>query len=214
MSYVVSSSDTFFLGEGAVLIVSFRSLDGRCLIASARDGYCTLVTFGGTLPAHRVHQHTIQLQSIAMMIPLASGTPGLPASQMPPVVVQDQCRWTPKSRKRDEPPLRLAASVDGGRGGGEYFSTGDRKGDGDAVGGAGACEEKEQGCLDEGRRSGVWSQVFMRSFISSFFLFIPPCFTPVFNLDRSIYTSVFLFYFLEGKSFGKLIIFPTYFVHV
>ena len=86
---MVSSSDTFFLGEGAVLIVS---LDGQCLIVSARDGCCTLVTFDEILPAYHVQQHTIRLQSIAMMIPVtipASGTVGLPASQIPPVVVQD-----------------------------------------------------------------------------------------------------------------------------
>ena len=108
----------FFLGKkkGALLNVRFRSLDGQCLMVSSRDGYCTLVTFDEILPAHHVQQHTIQLQSIAnhhsvplaystsssssapmgmMMTPMAtpvSGTVGLPALQMPPVVVQGQAQ--------------------------------------------------------------------------------------------------------------------------
>ena len=79
-------------------------------MVSSRDGYCTLVTFDEILLAHHVQQQTIQLQSIAnhhsvplaystssssvmMMMPMAtpaSGTVGLPALQMPPVVVQGQ----------------------------------------------------------------------------------------------------------------------------
>ena len=84
-----------------------------------------------------MQQHTIQPQSIAMMIPMtipASGTVGLSASQIPPVVMQDQGGWwNSKSRTRGEPSLTLAASVDGGRGSAEYFSTGDGEGDADGV---------------------------------------------------------------------------------
>ena len=132
-------------------------------MVSSPDGYCTSVTFDEILPAHHVQQHTIQLQSIAnhhsvplaystsssssvsmpmMMTPMAtpaSGTVGLPALQMPPAVVQGQGGVSGQkgSRKRNEPPLTPAASVDGG-GSGEYFSTGDGEGHGDAL------EEKER----------------------------------------------------------------------
>ena len=135
--------------EGAVLNISFRLLEGQCPMVYSRDGYCTLVTFDEILLAHHVQQHTIQLQSIAnhhsaplsystssysapmamIMTPMVtpvSGTIGLPAWQMPTVVVKGQGSGgsNQKSRKRDEPPLTPAASVDGG-GSGEYCLTGD-----------------------------------------------------------------------------------------
>ena len=146
----------FFLEgkEGAVLNISFRSPDGQCLMVSSRNGYCTLVTFDEILLTHHGQQHTIQLQSIANhhsvllaystsvlmammmthMVTPVSGTVGLPAMQMPMVVVQGQGRGgsNQKSRKRDEPPLTPASSVDEG-GSGEYYVTGDGEGDGDAV---------------------------------------------------------------------------------
>ncbi|KAG6811776.1 hypothetical protein H0H92_005906 [Tricholoma furcatifolium] len=85
------------------------SPDGQCLIVSSRDGYCTLITFDEILPAHHIQQHTIQLQSIAHhhSVPISGPSPALLPLTSPSL--------TPThSRKRAEPPLTPAASVDGG----------------------------------------------------------------------------------------------------
>ena len=142
-------------------------------MVSSRDGYCTLVTFDEILPVHHVQHQMIQLQSIVnhhleplaystsssmmMMMPMAtpvSGTVGLPALQMPPVVVQDRAQGSggsnQKSRKRNDPPLTPAASVDGGGGSREYISTGDGEGDGDAV-----VEEKGRDEVKEPPKGGL-----------------------------------------------------------
>lgn len=105
----------------------YRSPDGQCLILSSRDGYCTLIIFDEILPAYQTQQHTLQLQSIAHQhsVPLsystsntstyhsasAGGTPlATPSSaniNLPFVITP----IVPK--KRNEPPLTPAASIDG-----------------------------------------------------------------------------------------------------
>ncbi|TEB32730.1 WD40 repeat-like protein [Coprinellus micaceus] len=116
------------------------SPDGQTLILSSRDGYCTIVIFDEILAAHHTQQHALQMQSIAHhhSVPLlapststSSTTPhhnhthshshsvasanvtpaATPASAnigLPPFSVTPQ---VPK--KRTEPPLTPAASVDG-----------------------------------------------------------------------------------------------------
>ncbi|KAG6918309.1 hypothetical protein DXG01_015401 [Tephrocybe rancida] len=84
------------------------SPDGQCLVVSSRDGYCTLITFDEILPAHHTQQHTLQLQSIAHHH-------SVPISVPPATVPHASPSLTPSnSRKRADPPLTPAASVDGG----------------------------------------------------------------------------------------------------
>ncbi|KAJ2919687.1 hypothetical protein MD484_g643, partial [Candolleomyces efflorescens] len=109
------------------------SPDGQTLMLSARDGYCTIIIFDEILAAHHTQQHALQMQSIAHhnFVPLLApslsassstannGAPQIsgvtpaatPASAnvgLPPFAVAPQ---VPK--KRTEPPLTPAASVDG-----------------------------------------------------------------------------------------------------
>ncbi|KDR76985.1 hypothetical protein GALMADRAFT_246159 [Galerina marginata CBS 339.88] len=108
------------------------SPDGQCLILSSRDGYCTIVVFDDILPAYHTQQHTLQLQSIAHhhSVPISypsnnhtssSSTQITPAATPSsasvnlPFVVNTQTVTTPQpsnSKKRSEPPLTPAASVD------------------------------------------------------------------------------------------------------
>ncbi|KAF9460394.1 WD40-repeat-containing domain protein [Collybia nuda] len=108
------------------------SPDGQCLILSSRDGYCTLIIFDEILPAHHTQQHTLQLQSIAHhhSVPISysssSSYPHRDASALnTPVVtplttsvvlpfIHTPTAPTPNPKKRSEPPLTPAASVDGG----------------------------------------------------------------------------------------------------
>ncbi|KAF9531090.1 WD40-repeat-containing domain protein [Crepidotus variabilis] len=110
------------------------SPDGQCLILSSRDGYCTLIAFDDILPAYHTQQHTLQLQSIAHhhSLPLTVSTPShAPSSstQVTPAVTPVSTNVglpfvssTPTStsgnnpKKRPEPPLTPAASVDGSEG--------------------------------------------------------------------------------------------------
>ncbi|KAG5351847.1 hypothetical protein C0989_004737 [Termitomyces sp. Mn162] len=88
------------------------SPDGQCLVVSSRDGYCTLITFEEILPAHHIQQHTLQLQSIAHhhSVPISAPSPAHPPHASPSL--------TPTNpRKRAEPPLTPAASVEGGESG-------------------------------------------------------------------------------------------------
>ncbi|KAF6745968.1 chromatin assembly complex protein [Ephemerocybe angulata] len=113
------------------------SPDGQTLILSSRDGYCTIVIFDDILPAHHTQQHALQMQSIAHhnfvpLLPSSStsstpshhhrehsisqsqggvtpaATPSSGSVGLPPYAVSSQ---VPK--KRTEPPLTPAASVDG-----------------------------------------------------------------------------------------------------
>ncbi|KAG5644491.1 hypothetical protein DXG03_008318 [Asterophora parasitica] len=101
------------------------SPDGQCLIVSSRDGYCTLITFDEILPAHHTQQHTLQLQSIAHhhSVPISTSssyvapthhTHPFPHSHQSSIITATPSSSNPK--KRSEPPLTPAASVDG-RGG-------------------------------------------------------------------------------------------------
>ncbi|KAJ2928487.1 hypothetical protein H1R20_g8629, partial [Candolleomyces eurysporus] len=122
------------------------SPDGQTLMLSARDGYCTIIIFDEILAAHHTQQHALQMQSIAHhnSVPLlapslsassstannggghhhSSSSSGItpaatPASAnvgLPPFAVTPQ---VPK--KRTEPPLTPAASVDGSEQAG-YFA--------------------------------------------------------------------------------------------
>ncbi|KAG5651336.1 hypothetical protein H0H81_009024 [Sphagnurus paluster] len=95
------------------------SPDGQCLVVSSRDGYCTLITFDEILPAHHTQQHTLQLQSIAHQhcVPISSSsssaTTSAPAHPHPsPSLTATPSN--PNKKKRNEPPLTPAASLDGG----------------------------------------------------------------------------------------------------
>ncbi|KAF5384281.1 hypothetical protein D9615_003444 [Tricholomella constricta] len=100
------------------------SPDGQCLIVSSRDGYCTLITFDEILPAHHTQQHTLQLQSIAHhhSVPISTSsytTPVLhthpyPHSHPSPSLTATLSTSMSNPKKRSEPPLTPAASVDGG----------------------------------------------------------------------------------------------------
>ncbi|KAJ3517076.1 hypothetical protein NLJ89_g725 [Agrocybe chaxingu] len=126
------------------------SPDGQCLILSSRDGYCTLVVFDDILPAYHTQQHSLQMQSIAShnFVPLT-----LTSSNHPPSSMQTTPAATPSSatsnlpfisstpvsasassssgsqppatnlKKRSDPPLTPAASVDGSESM-SYFATG------------------------------------------------------------------------------------------
>lgn len=84
------------------LFLAPRSPDGQCLILSARDGYCTLIIFDDIIPAYHTQQRALQMQSIAQQhsFPVMSNVDGLASG-------------TPNPKKRSEPPLTPAASVDG-----------------------------------------------------------------------------------------------------
>ncbi|KAG6855722.1 hypothetical protein H0H87_011614 [Tephrocybe sp. NHM501043] len=87
------------------------SPDGQCLIVSSRDGYCTLITFDEIMPAHHIQQHTLQLQSIAHQHSVPISAPG----PSPALLPHSSPSLTPSNpRKRAEPPLTPAASIDGG----------------------------------------------------------------------------------------------------
>ena len=120
------------------LCSSNRSPDGQSLILSSRDGYCTLVVFDDILPAHHTQQHTLQLQSIAQhhsvpfTFPSNSHYHQQSASthSMPPVTPSSANVNLPfvptappsqpvNTKKRSDPPLTPAASVDGSEG--AYF---------------------------------------------------------------------------------------------
>lgn len=110
-----------------------RSPDGQCLILSSRDGYCTLIAFDDIIPAYHTQQHTLQLQSIAHhnSVPLSyssshqssssaqvtpAATPSSANVNLPfvsnlPTASTSALPVNPK--KRSEPPLTPAASVDG-----------------------------------------------------------------------------------------------------
>jgi chromatin assembly factor 1 subunit B len=100
---------------------------------SSRDGYCTIIIFDEILAAHHTQQHALQMQSIAHhnFVPLLApslssssstanngahqisgvtpaATPASANVGLPPFAVAPQ---VPK--KRTEPPLTPAASVDG-----------------------------------------------------------------------------------------------------
>ncbi|KAG2006974.1 chromatin assembly complex protein, variant 3 [Coprinopsis cinerea AmutBmut pab1-1] len=107
------------------------SPDGQTLMLSSRDGYCTIIIFDEILPAHHTQQHTLQIQSIAQhhSVPLlapststSSSTPAVtPASSnigLPSVGGAGTATPQVIPKKRAEPPLTPAASVDGGDGGG------------------------------------------------------------------------------------------------
>ncbi|KAF9552103.1 WD40 repeat-like protein [Agrocybe pediades] len=114
------------------------SPDGQCLILSSRDGYCTLIVFDDIIPAYHTQQHALQLQSIAHhhSVPLSysnnnntnpnyagagvssSSTQVTPAATPSLTNVGLPVAPTPSSsssipRKRADPPLTPAASVDG-----------------------------------------------------------------------------------------------------
>jgi len=105
------------------------SADGQCLILSSRDGYCTLIIFDDILPAHHIQQHALQLQSIAHnhSTPLSYSISGSSSSNVP-TSRSGTPAATPSSsnaglpfvvtptvpKKRSDPPLTPAASVDGG----------------------------------------------------------------------------------------------------
>jgi chromatin assembly factor 1 subunit B len=113
-----------------VLHSSNRAPDGQCLILSSRDGYCTLVVFDDILPAHHTQQHTLQLQSIAhhhsvpLSFPSNHHHQSSISSHATPAVTPSSANInlpfvaTPLShpvntKKRNDPPLTPAASVDG-----------------------------------------------------------------------------------------------------
>lgn len=109
------------------------SPDGQCLMASSRDGYCTLITFDEILPSHHVQQHTIQLQTIAEhhSVPLdytySSSSVTMHQQPYPHSHSQTGAGLASGSgaahnkhdhqgdnpRKRSEPPLTPASSADG-----------------------------------------------------------------------------------------------------
>ncbi|KIM41315.1 hypothetical protein M413DRAFT_445345 [Hebeloma cylindrosporum] len=116
------------------------SPDGQCLILSSRDGYCTLVVFDDILPAHHTQQHTLQLQSIAHhhSVPFSFPSnhyhqPSASTHSMPVVTPSSANVNLPfvpstapssqpvNTKKRSDPPLTPAASVDGSEG--AYFSS-------------------------------------------------------------------------------------------
>lgn len=115
-----------------------RSPDGQCLILSSRDGYCTLIIFDDILPAYHTQQHTMQLQSIAHhhSVPISYGPnshPSSSSSQVTPAATpsatnvslphsaQSQSQASQSNpKKRSDPPLTPAASVDGSE---AYFSS-------------------------------------------------------------------------------------------
>ena len=101
-----------------------RSPDGQCLILSSRDGYCTLVVFDDIIPAYHTQQQTLQLQSIAHhnSVPLSysnnhassSSTQVTPAATPSSANITLPVAPTPTiPKKRSDPPLTPAASVDG-----------------------------------------------------------------------------------------------------
>ncbi|KAH9474432.1 putative WD repeat-containing protein C26H5.03 [Psilocybe cubensis] len=111
------------------------SPDGQCLILSSRDGYCTLIIFDDILPAYHTQQHTLQLQSIAHhhSVPISYGPNNHPPSvsassaQVTPAATPSSASiglpgpsQTSNPKKRSDPPLTPAASVDGSE---AYFST-------------------------------------------------------------------------------------------
>ncbi|TFK32261.1 WD40-repeat-containing domain protein [Crucibulum laeve] len=127
------------------------SPDGQCLMLSSRDGYCTLIIFDEILPAHHTQQHALQLQSIAQhhSVPLSisnatpssastlntpsvtpssasislppSGSMGLPSSASGNVTHPPFTLTPTVPKKRSDPPLTPAASVDGAEAGTSYF---------------------------------------------------------------------------------------------
>ncbi|KAF8909695.1 WD40-repeat-containing domain protein [Gymnopilus junonius] len=118
------------------------SPDGQCLILSSRDGYCTIVVFDDILPAYHTQQHTLQLQSIAHhhSVPISypsnsnhapsssthvtpAATPSLGNVNLPFISTTPSSGGATQStipKKRNEPPLTPAASVDGSE---TYFSS-------------------------------------------------------------------------------------------
>ncbi|KDQ56650.1 hypothetical protein JAAARDRAFT_689426 [Jaapia argillacea MUCL 33604] len=93
-----------------------ESPDGQCLILSSRDGYCTIVVFDEIIPAHHTQQQTLQLQSIAHQhsVPLTTASASATPASTPLVThAQLPALATPtKIRKRSEPPLTPAQSID------------------------------------------------------------------------------------------------------
>lgn len=101
------------------------------MILSSRDGYCTLVVFDEILPAHYTQQHTLQLQSIAHhnSVPISYATPNTASGSYhnqsaaaTPAVTPSMTNvslpfvLTPTvPKKRSEPPLTPAASIEGDR---------------------------------------------------------------------------------------------------
>lgn len=96
---------------------------------SSRDGYCTLIIFDDILPAHHIQQHALQLQSIAHnhSVPLTYSSSGSSSNNGPAASSSGTPAATPSSsniglpfvvtptvpKKRSDPPLTPAASVDG-----------------------------------------------------------------------------------------------------
>ncbi|KZW00983.1 WD40 repeat-like protein [Exidia glandulosa HHB12029] len=62
------------------------SPDGRALILSARDGYCTVVVFDEKIPVHHTQQQALQLQSLAAHT-FGTATGGAMAMVSPPVSI-------------------------------------------------------------------------------------------------------------------------------
>ncbi|KAF7343244.1 WD-REPEATS-REGION domain-containing protein [Mycena venus] len=84
------------------------SPDGQCLMLSARDGYCTLVTFDEILPTHHTQQAALQLQQIAAQHSVPISYAPSAHSQTTPSSSQSG-----SGRKRPHEPLTPATSVDG-----------------------------------------------------------------------------------------------------
>ncbi|KAF9474836.1 WD40 repeat-like protein [Pholiota conissans] len=116
------------------------SPDGQSLILSSRDGYCTLIVFDDILPAYHTQQHAMQLQSIAhnFYVPLSypstsnhnasasahatpAATPSFTNVSLPFTSTATQSTPQVNPKKRNEPPLTPAASVDGSDGA-SYFA--------------------------------------------------------------------------------------------
>ncbi|PPQ96476.1 hypothetical protein CVT26_010470 [Gymnopilus dilepis] len=115
------------------------SPDGQCLILSSRDGYCTIVVFDDIIPAYHTQQHTLQLQSIAHhhSVPISyptnsnhaasssthitpAATPSIASVGLPHTPASSGGAQPLNPKKRSEPPLTPAASMDGSE---TYFSS-------------------------------------------------------------------------------------------
>ncbi|KZT26109.1 WD40 repeat-like protein [Neolentinus lepideus HHB14362 ss-1] len=100
------------------------SPDGQCLMLSSRDGYCTMVVFDEIIAAHHTQQSTLHPTTphhatFATPSVTPVSTPAIHPSMLPANPLGE--------RKRSEPPLTPATSVDGVNNEGAENATGPPK---------------------------------------------------------------------------------------